>query len=138
VLKPGGDFVIRDSSLPRPLALRLSFEDRSILTGEGLNDSHALSALTDSHGEGLRSDVLFISPLVTGEAFPMFLNEVSPRILVTGELDPSLVTDDTPLMESLRRIAVFDTSTLGEVTVKSDGGDLSAESYGGEKRVDLK
>ncbi|MEW6145781.1 MAG: ComEC/Rec2 family competence protein [Thermodesulfobacteriota bacterium] len=138
VFKPGGDFVIRDSSLPRPLALRLAFENRIFLTGESLGDAKALSALTGTYGERLRSDVLFISPVITDEAFSSFLNEVSPRILVTGEHDPSLMADDVPLRESLRHVAVFDTSVLGEVTVETDGTDLSAESYGSEKKVDLK
>jgi len=138
VLRPGGDFVIKDSSLPRPLALKVTFGNESILTGEALDDARALSALTETQGETLRSGVLFISPVVNDDVFPLFLNEVSPRILITGGLDPSLIANDIPLRESLEHITIYDTSSDGEVTVRTDGSGMSAETYTGEKKVDLK
>ncbi len=138
VLRPGGGFAIRDSSLPRPLALRITFKDESILAGEALDDARALSALTDTHGKKLRSGVLYLHNVEPDAALPPFLDAVSPRVLVTGGLDTSNIENDAPLRKSLAHITVFDTSSDGEVTLKTDGTDLSAESYGGEKGFDLK
>ncbi len=132
VLRPGGDFVIKDSSLPRPLALKVTFRNESILTGEALDDARALSSLSDTHGARLKSGVLYMPVIETDGAFAPFLRAVSPRVLVTGELAASLIRN------SLAHITIFDTSADGEVTIRTDGSDLSAETYAGEKEVDLK
>jgi beta-lactamase superfamily II metal-dependent hydrolase len=132
VLRPGGDFVIEDSSLPRPLAIKVIFRNESILTGEALDDTRALSAMTDTHGARLKSGVLYMPVIETDGAFALFLRAVSPRVLVTGELDASLIRN------SLAHITIFDTSADGEVTIRTDGSGLSAETYAGEKEVDLK
>jgi beta-lactamase superfamily II metal-dependent hydrolase len=138
VLRPGGDFVIKDSSLPRPLALKINFGNESILTGEALDDARALSALTDTHGSGLKSGVLYMPVIDTEDAFPIFLEAVSPRVLVTGELDPSSAANDPVLRKALAPVTLFDTSGDGEVTIRTDGSGLSAETYAGEKEVNLK
>lgn len=138
VLRPGGDFVIEDSSLPRPLAIKVIFRNESILTGEALDDARALSALSDTHGARLKSGVLYMPSIVTDGAFPLFLRAVSPRVLVTGELDISSVANDPGLGKALAHVTLFDTSGDGEVTIRTDGSDLRAETYAGEKGVDLK
>lgn len=137
VLRPGGDFVIKDSSMPRPLALKVTFKNESILTGEALDDARALSALTDTHGARLKSGVLYMPVIEMDGAFPLFLQAVSPRILVTGELDPSPIANNPWLRKALDPVTLFDTSGQGEVTIRTDGSDLSAETYAGEKVVNL-
>ncbi len=138
VLRPGGDFVIRDSSLPRPVALKFTFGNESILTGEALDDARALSALTDAHGKGLKSGVLYMPAIDAGSAFPAFLRAVSPRVLVTGELDPSSVADNPVLRNAFAPVTLFCTSDDGEVTIRTDGSGLNAETYEGEKEAGLK
>jgi hypothetical protein len=58
--------------------------------------------------------------------------------LVTGELDPSSAANDPGLRKALGPVTLFDTSGDGEVTIRTDGSGLSAETYAGEKEVNLK
>lgn len=138
VLKPGLDFVIRDSSRPRPLAIRVAFRDVSIITGEALDDGRALSSLTKTQGERLMSSALYLRSFGGNDAFLSFLRAVSPRILITGEPVPSRDGDDPGLRKALSEIIVLDTSADGEVTLKTDGSGMSVENYSGEKKANIK
>lgn len=137
ILKPGGNFVIKDSSLPRPLAIKISYKDESFLTGEDLDDSSVQSALTGSYGEILRSNVLSMTDIEKDTAFPGFLRVVSPQVLVTDELGPSSRQID-PALEILKtNTTFFETAKDGAVTVRTDGLHLSVKSYTGEETVNL-
>ena len=137
ILKPGGDFVIQDSSLPHPLAIKVTYRKEMFLMGEALGDAGAMSALIDSHGEGLKSSVLYMPDMETGDAFPVFLQAVSPGVLVTGEFDLSPANDSPALQEEITRMTLLETSKDGAVTIKTDGSKLSAETYADEKMVNL-
>ena len=138
VLRSGGDFIIKDSSLPRPLALKVTFGNESILTGETVSDVRAFSALAGIHGDRLKSDILYLPVLKPGDASTSFLETVSPRILVTGEIDRSSAANDPGLHKALANVAFFDTSGDGEVTVKTNGTNVSAGTYAGKREVNLK
>ncbi len=137
ILKPGGNFVIKDSSLPRPLAIKISYKDESFLTGEDLDDSGVQSALTGAYGEILKSNVLSMTDIEKDAAFPGFLRVVSPQVLVTDELGPSSRQID-PALEILKtNMTFFETAKDGAVTVRTDGLDLSVKTYTGEETVNL-
>ncbi len=135
MLKPGPDFVISDSSRPRPLAIRVAFEDVSVLTGEALDDGSALASLSEAQGEKLMSSVLYLRSIEMDDSTRPFLRAVSPRALIIGESVP--LPADKDMREALKNISVFDTSTDGEITLESDGSGRSVETYAGEKKLNL-
>jgi len=138
VLKQGPDFVISDSSRPRPLAIRVAFRDVSVLTGEGLDDGRKLASLSEAQGEKLMSSVLYLRSIEMDDSILSFLRAVSPRILITGEPIPPPANKDHSLGETLTGIIFLDTSADGEITLETDGSGVSVETYAGEKKLNLK
>ncbi len=138
ILKPGRNFVIKDSSLPRPLAVRVRYGEEALLMGEALDDAGAMTALIDAYGGGLASRVLYMPDIEKDAALPVFLRTVSPGLLVTGEFDPSQANEDTVLRKEISRMTLLETSKDGAVTIKTGGSKLSAETYIGDKTVNLR
>lgn len=138
ILKPGADFVISDSSRPRPLAIRVAFKEVSVLTGEGLDDSRTLSSLSGVNGDKLMSSALYLRSFEADDAFVTFLRTVSPRVLITGGPVPSPGNYDPGHAEALAGITVFDTSVDGEVSIETDGSGMTIETYVGENKLELK
>jgi beta-lactamase superfamily II metal-dependent hydrolase len=138
VLKPVPDFVISDSSRPRPLAIRVAFRDVSVLTGESLDDGSVLSSLSEWHGEKLMSSVLYLRSIEVAGDFLSFLRAVSPRVLITGESVPLPADKDHDMREAIKDISIFDTSADGEISLETDGSGMSVDTYTGEKKFNLK
>ena len=126
VIKPGPGFVIKDSSLPYPVALRLSGPEISLLTGEGIYVEEVQSSLLSHDAQGLNSGVLYMHIVRDNESLSAFLNAVSPEALVTGALKGM----EQPELESTR--AIIQTKESGTVTIEPVGGRLQIKTYTGD------
>ena len=106
--------------------------------GEALGDAGAMTALIDTYGGGLASRVLYMPDIKNDAALPVFLRAVSPGVLVTGEFDPSQANEDAALRKEISHMTLLETSKDGAVTIKTEGSTLSAETYIGERTVNLR
>jgi hypothetical protein len=138
ILKPGGYFTVKDSSLPRPLAFRTTYRDESFLSGEYLDSAEVQSALTETRGEALKSNVLYIPAIEAYPAFSGFLRAVSPQVLITRGLDPSSIQINPELRKFMATMTLYETSKDGAVTVRTEGESLSVKTYLGEQSVNLR
>ncbi len=138
IYKPGGGFVVKDSSLPRPVALKLGFEDETFLLGESLQQQEVQKELTDLYGGEIKSSVLFIPHIETDGTFPGFIRAVPPRVLVTDAVEKPVSAALRKYSELPGSIPVFETGSDGTVTVHTNGEELKVKTYIGEKEVLLK
>ena len=137
ILRPGGNFAIKDSSLPRPLAFKITYGDESFLSGEYLDSAEVQSALTETRGEALKSNVLYIPTIEAYPAFSGFLRAVSPQVLITRGLDPSSVQINPELRKFMATTTLYETSKDGAVTIRTEGESLSVKTYLGEQSANL-
>lgn len=135
IYKPGGEFVIKDSALPYPVALGLTFEDKIFLFGESLHNSDVQKELTDLYGDKIKSSVLFIPRITTDDTFLRFIRAVSPRVLIADTIEKPGKLGDTGSSELPETVSTFETGTEGAVTVHTNGKELRIKTYVGEKEA---
>lgn len=123
IIKPGSEYKIMDTSLPYPIALKLIGPDLSFLTGEGLHLENVQKSLLSEEGVSLKSSVLYMPLIKTNDSLELFLNVVSPEVLVTN------VVDDLELPPLKRPMSIFQTSVEGTVTIRQDNNDIKIKTY---------
>lgn len=84
------------------------------------------------YGKRLKSSVLYTPAVKVDGAFRLFLNTVSPELLVTDIMGPSLEINNSAGLGGERSISVFQTATEGTVTIQTDGGGLVIKTFTGE------
>jgi DNA internalization-related competence protein ComEC/Rec2 len=126
IIKPGSDFKIKDTSLPYPIALKLTGPGLSLLTGEGLHLENVQISLLKLFGDELKSMVLYMPLIKTNDSLELFINTVSPEVFVTNVIDDlDLPAIDIPP-------SVFQTSVDGTVTIEGENNDLVIKNYTGD------
>lgn len=126
IIKPEKGFEVKDTSLPYPVALKLTGPGLSLLTGEGLHLDTVQRNLLRYEAEQLKSSMLYIPLLKTNESVEHFLNAVSPEVLVTNR------TDDFDSLPIDIPISVFQTSVNGTVTIEGDDRGVEINTFSGE------
>lgn len=132
ILTPGSDFAIKDSSLPYPVALKLTSDNTSILLGEALHLDTVQRSLMTLYGERLKSSVLYTPAVKEDGAFRLFLNTVSPEVLVTGSIESSGEPNYLKRAGMEIPVDIVQTTTAGTVTIQTDGGGLAIKTFTGE------
>jgi competence protein ComEC len=131
LLKPGGEFRIKDSSLPNPILVRLTFKDVSFLVGEGINDESAIKSISESNRDKIQSEVLNFPKFFTDQkGIPEFIGVASPKIIVTNSSLKNISKigkDRKPYVYS--NSTVFQTDTEGLVSVITDGKEIKVRTF---------
>jgi len=137
ILKTGKDFVVEDSSMPRPIALRIIYGEDSILMGNLLNSASVQKEMIEQYGRDIDSTVLYVPNLELEESDSNFIEFISPNLLITGNTK----TDSNQLTEILstanEEIVILQTDQDGTITVNLDGKKLEVYSFASEKELVL-
>jgi len=126
IIKPASDFIIKDTSLPYPIVLKLTGPDMSFLTGEGFHLENVQESLLSQESSILKSSVLYMPLIKTNDSLEFFLNTVSPEVLVTNTVD------DLELPPLERLMTVIQTSEEGTVTIERENNDLEIKTFSGD------
>jgi len=113
---------VKDTSLPYPVALKLTGPNLSLLLGEALHLEDVQESLLSHEGVRLKSSVLYM-PLIKKDSLELFINTVSPEVLVTNDID----NPDIPAV--IGTWAIFQTAKEGTVTIQGDSGSLKINTY---------
>lgn len=129
VLRPEKNFLIEDSSMPKPIAFKISYNKNLFLIGSSLNQPRFQMELIDLYGRDLKSTALYIPNIRVNESFIEFIDYVSPKILVTGS---SLISS-----KSFGDILILESDKDGAIRINSDGEELKVKSFATEKELVL-
>jgi len=132
ILRPGSDFGIKDSSLPYPIALKLTGPNMSLLIGEAINTDTVQKSLLGLYGERLRSRVLYMPEIEADDTLKLFINTVSPEVLVTDLIDPPGELNNSDWPDVKRPMNIFQTAIDGTVTIETEGTGLVIKTFNGE------
>lgn len=137
ILRTGKDFVVDDSSTPRPVAFKIIFSKNSFLIGNLINRSSAQYEMIKQHGRELNSTVLYM-PNISLQEFPSdFIEQVAPKLLITGNFNIASGELSETLSTEIGEIEILEIDKDGAVTVTSDGKKLEASSFDSEKELVL-
>ncbi len=134
ILVPPKDFVIEDTRLPYPVAIKLTYGNSSFLFGESLNQATVQRGLLDSSKGNIKSKVLYMANINTESLIPEFIESVWPKIVVTNVKSDLLSRNTTGLNQET---LILSTENVGAITVTSDGGKLKVKSFVDEKELIL-
>ena len=126
IFKPGAGFEIKDTALPYPIALKLEGPNMSLLTGEALDLDTVQASFLESYKEELKSSVLYIPNIKKADSKGLFIDTVSPEVLVAYSID------DPDIQTLEKELYIYQTSVEGTVTIEGDDGGLEVNTYSGE------
>ena len=124
-IKPRGKFEIKDSSIPYPLLLKLTFGRVSFIFGEGIAEDAVQTELLEIYRERIASSVIYL-PGIYGIRAMDFIYSVSPKVMVTSRY-PSFLTRFRGAKNQGMR--VMPTDIYGNVTVLTDGIGIRVKTF---------
>ena len=138
LLKPEGEFNIKDSSLPYPILVRLIFKEVGLIIGEGITDANAITRLFEFNRGKIQNSVIYFPEVFMKQKGSLdFIRMLSPKIIVTNSaLENILKLDNERRLNKYYNSSVFQTDTLGLVTVLTDGKHLQVKTFL-DKKVNL-
>jgi len=137
ILRPQGAFQIEDSSLPYPIAFKLTYGNSSFLFGESLNQAQVQRELIHSFKENIKSRILYIPNIKIGSALFEFIEAVSPEILVTWNTNRSLGVFNQELYSLKEQTIILETDNMGAVTFTTKGEEINGRTFIDEKDIIL-
>ena len=138
LLKPEGEFNIKDSSLPYPILVRLTFKEVGLIIGEGITDANVITRLFEFNRGKIQNSVIYFPEVFMKQKGSLdFIRMLSPKIIVTNSaLENILKLDNERKLNKYYNSSVFQTDTLGLVTVLTDGKHLQVKTFL-DKKVNL-
>ena len=137
ILRPQDTFQIEDSSLPYPIAFKLTYGNSSFLFGESLNQAQVQRELIHSFKENIKSRILYIPNIKIGSSLFEFIESVSPEILVTGNTNRSLDLFNQELYSLKEQTIILETDNMGAVTFTTKGEEINGRTFIDEKDIVL-
>jgi len=137
ILRPGDGFQIEDSSLPYPVAFKLTYGTTSFLFGESLNQAPVQRELIDSFKENIKSRVVYIPDIKIESSFLEFIEAISPEILVTGNTNKSSDLINLELYNLKEQTEILETDNIGAVTFTIKGKGMNVSTFIDEKDIVL-
>jgi competence protein ComEC len=130
-LKPVSGFVIKDSSLPYPVLVRLTLKDVSFLIGEGITDGDAIKNLYEIHRDKMQSEVVYFPKAPIGQkGSSEFISISSPKIIVTNSILENISKlNEGSKLNSDSNPTVFETDKVGLVKVITDGKEIKVKTF---------
>lgn len=137
VLRTGKNFIVENSSMPRPVAFRIKYNKDSILIGNLINNASAQKEMAQQYGKIIKSTVLYIPKLNLEESYSGFIEDVSPQLLITGNIEMTNKELRKNLSTDIRQIPILELDEDGAVSVTSDGKKLEVSTFASEKELVL-
>jgi beta-lactamase superfamily II metal-dependent hydrolase len=137
ILRPEDGFRIDDSSMPYPVALKLTYGNSSFLFGESLNQPQVQRDLIHSFKEKIKTRVLYIPDIKTERTFLEFIEYVSPEILVSRNISESLDLINQESDGLKEQTIILETDNMGAVTFTTKGEEINGRTFIDEKDVVL-
>ena len=137
IMRPGVGFHIDDSSLPYPVAFKLTYENSSFLFGESLNQISFQRELIHSFDEKIKTRIAYIPNIKMEGSLFEFLESVSPEILVTGNSSESSDLYNQELLSLKEQTVILEIDNIGAVAFTTKGEEINGRTFIDEKYIVL-
>ncbi len=133
ILKTGQGMRIQDSSMPYPIALKLSVRGLKFIIGEALNDKARQANLEERYGELLQCDVLYLPRLASENTLDKFMSSASPQMLLTNDFQTQNGLKTKGWKNANRGLQIMRIQNTGAVTFYTKRERLYYYTFSGGK-----
>jgi len=137
IIRPGDGFRIDDSSLPYPVAFKLTYGNSSFLFGESLNQISFQRELIHSFDEKIKTRIAYIPNIKMESSLFEFLESVSPEILVTRNSSESSDIYNQEFQNLKQQTVILEIDDIGAVAFTTKGEEINGRTFIDEKHIVL-